>query len=128
MDRINRHTWRGWYGEAAGRIIIQDMLSKGSEEHVLWSVDDGGENHLRSGGGLKVWVHEWYWQGEAPRTVGHKWVSWRRQSLVPVGFSQHPAPCDADGPAGSARWPFSRLGFRGIRGWRTAQKRGTVGG
>ena len=33
----------GWYGEAAGRIIIQDMLPEGSGEHVLWSPDDGGK-------------------------------------------------------------------------------------
>ena len=28
-----------------------------------------------------------------------------------------PAPYDTDGPAGSARWPFFRLGFRSVRGW-----------
>ena len=31
----------GWHGESAGRIVIQDMLSKGSGEHILWSPDDG---------------------------------------------------------------------------------------
>ena len=40
----------GWYGEAAGRIVVQDMLSKGSGEHVLWSPDGGEKNHLRSEG------------------------------------------------------------------------------
>ena len=44
-------------------------------------------------------------------------VSWRGLSLVPAGNSPHPMPCDTDGPAGSVRWPFSRLGFRGVRGW-----------
>ena len=63
--------------------------------------------------------------GEAPRTVGHKRVSWRRQSSVLAEFSPYPVPYDADG---SARWPFSRLGFRGVRGWRAAWKRGTTGG
>ena len=91
------------------------MLSKGSGDHVLWSLDGGGKNHLRSGGGPEGWVHRWYWQGEAPRMVVHKWVSWRQRSLVPAGFSPHPAPYDAKGSAGSARWPFSILGFRGVR-------------
>ena len=36
-------------------------------------------------------------------------------------------PRDADGPAGSTRWPFSSLGFRGVRRWRTTWKRRTAG-
>ena len=109
--------WRsrggGGGGGGGGGIVVQDMLSKGSVEHVLWSSDDGGKNHLRSRGGPEGRVHEWYWLGEAPRPVGHICVSWRWRSLVPAGFSLHPAPCDTDGPAGSTRWPFSRLVFHG---------------
>ena len=59
-------------------------------------------------------VHRWQRRGDVPRSVGHILVSWRWRSLVPAGFSPHPAPCDTDGPAGSARWPFSRLGFRSV--------------
>ena len=28
---------KGWYREAAGRVIIQNMLTEGRREHVLWS-------------------------------------------------------------------------------------------
>ena len=125
MDWKNRRTWRkvfwrsreggGGGGGGGGRIVIQDMLSKGSGEHVLWSPDGGGDAHW--GGG-----------GDAPRPVVYILVSWHWRSLVPAGFSPHLAPCDTDGPAGSARWPFSRLGFRGVRGWRTAREQGTARG
>ena len=64
--------------------------------------------------------------GDAPRPVGYILVSWRWRPLVHVGFSPHLAPCDTDGPAGSARWPFSILGIHDVRGWRTARERGTV--
>ena len=90
------------------------MLSKGSREHVLWSSDGGGKNHLRFGGGPEGRVHGWYWRGESPSLVKHILVSLHWRSLVPAGFSLHPAPCDTDGPVGSARWPFFRLGFRGV--------------
>ena len=107
----------GWHGKAAGRIVVQDMLSKGSEEHVLWSLNGGAKNHLQCWGGPERWVHGWYWPGEAPSSVRHILVSWRGRSLVPAGFSPHPTPCDTDGPAGSARRPFSRMGFHGVQGW-----------
>ena len=61
----------GWYGEAAGRIVNQDMLSEGSGEHVLGPPDGGGINNLRSGGDLEGRVHGWYWRGEAPSPVRH---------------------------------------------------------
>ena len=83
-----------------GGIVVQDMLSKESEEHVLWSPDGGGKNHLRSGGGPEGRVHGWYWRGEAPLPVEHIWVSWRWRFLVPAGFSPHSTPCDTDGQAG----------------------------
>ena len=83
-----------------GGIVVQDMLSKESGEHVLWSSDGGGKNHLRSGGGPEGRVHGWYWRGEAPLPVEHIWVSWRWRFLVPVGFSPHTVPCDTDGQAG----------------------------
>ena len=92
-------------------------MSKGSGEHFLWSPNGGGKNHLWCGDGLERRVHGWYWRGEAPSLVRHILVSWRWQSLVPAGFSPHPAPCDIDGPAESVRWPFSKLGFCGVRGW-----------
>ena len=107
----------GWYGEAAGRIVVKDMLSKGSREHVLWSPDGGGKNHLLCGGDPEGRVHGWYWRGEAPSPVRHILVNWHWWSLVLAGFSPPPAPCNTDGPAGSERWPFPRLGFRGVRGW-----------
>ena len=107
----------GWYGEAAGRIVIQDILFKGSGEHVLWSLDGGGKNHLRSGGDPKGRVYGWYWRGEAPSPVRHILMSWLWLTLVSAGFCLYSAPCDADGPTGSARWPLSRLGFRGVRRW-----------
>ena len=69
----------------------------------------GEKNHFQSGGGPKGRVHRWYWRGEAPSPVRHILVSWRWGLLVPDGFFPHPAPCDIDGPAGSARCPFSRL-------------------
>ena len=107
----------GWYGEAAGSIVIQDMLSKGSGEHVLWSPDGGGKNHLRCGGSPERRVHGQYWWGEAPSPVRHILVSWHWRSLVPAGFSAHLTLCNTDGPVGSARWPFSRLSFYGVWGW-----------
>ena len=107
---------KGWYEEATGRIVVQDMLSEGSGEQIMWPENGGGKNHIPCGGGLERWVHGWYWRGEAPSSVRHILVSWRWRLLVLVGFPLHPAPCDIDGPARSARWPFSRLGFRDVRG------------
>ena len=62
-------------------------------------------------------VQGWYWPGETPSPVGHILVSWRGWSLVSTRFSPHSAPCNTDGLAGSARRPFSRMGFRGVWGW-----------
>ena len=72
------------------RIVVQDMLSKGSGEHVLWPPDSGGSNHLWRGGGPVRQIHGWHWWGEAPRPVGHILGSWCWRSLVPAGFSPHP--------------------------------------
>ena len=36
----------GRYREAAGRVIIQNMLTEGRGEHVLWSSEGGGEKHV----------------------------------------------------------------------------------
>ena len=107
----------GRYGESAGRIVIQDMLSEGSGEHALWSPDGGGKNHLPSGGDPEGRVYGWYWRGEAPSPVRHILMSWRWLTLVFVRFCLYSVPCDGDGPAGSARWPLSRLGFHSVQGW-----------
>ena len=68
-------------------------------------------------GGPERRVHDWYWPGEAPSPVRHILVSWRGRSLVPVGFSPYPTPCNTDGPVGSARRPLSRIGFHDVQGW-----------
>ena len=62
---------RGGGGGGGGGvgIIVQDMLSKGSGEHVLWSPNGGGKNHLRCGGGPERRVYGWYWWGEASSPV-----------------------------------------------------------
>ena len=36
----------GRYREAARRVIIQNMLTKGRGEHVLWSSEGGGEKYV----------------------------------------------------------------------------------
>ena len=38
--------------------------------------------------------------------VRHISMSWCWRSLVPARFPPYPTPCDTNGPAGSARWPF----------------------
>ena len=55
MVRIRRTVvhGEGWHGKAAGRIVVQDMLCKRSGEHVLWSPNGGGKNHLRRGAAPK---------------------------------------------------------------------------
>ena len=66
----------GRYREAAGRFVIQDMLTKGSGEHVLWSPDGEGEKHVWSGSNPEERVHGWYRWGDAPRLFGHIFTSW----------------------------------------------------
>ena len=39
----------GQYREAVGRIIIQNMLTEGRGEHMLWSSKGGGEKHVWGG-------------------------------------------------------------------------------
>ena len=104
-------------GGGGGGIVVQNMLSKESGKHVLWSPNGGGKDCLRCGGDPKRRVHVWYWLGETPSSVGHILVSWHGQSLVPAGFSPHSTPYDTDGLARSVRRPFSRMGFLGIRRW-----------
>ena len=58
----------GRYREAAGRIIIQNMLTEGRGEHVMWSSKGGGEKHVWGGSNLEGRVHGWY-QGRRPRVV-----------------------------------------------------------
>ena len=43
----------GRYREAAGRFVIQDMLTEGRGEHVLWPPDGRGENMCGAGATLK---------------------------------------------------------------------------
>ena len=81
----------GWYGEATGRIVIQDMLSEGSGEHVLWSPDCGGKNHLRSGDDPKGRVYGLYWRGEDPSPVRNILMSWNWLTLVSARFCPYSA-------------------------------------
>ena len=104
------------------------MLSKGSGEHVLCPRTAEEKIICGVGVALKGEYIDGTGGGIPPGPVGHILVSWRWRSLVPAGFSPHPAPCDIDGPVGSVRWPFSRLGFRSVRGWRTALERRTARG
>ena len=97
----------GQYGEAAGRVVIEDMLSKGSGEHVLRSSDDGGEDYVRGGGALEWRIYGGYWWGNAPSPVGHIGRDRHGLTLVPARLSPGLVPCDTDGPARSARRPFS---------------------
>ena len=50
----------GRYREAAGRVKIQNMLTEGRGEHVLWSSEGGGEKHVWGGSNPKGRVHGWY--------------------------------------------------------------------
>ena len=97
----------GGGGGGGGGFVVQDMLSKGSGEHVLRSPYSGGSDHLRRGGD-PVWrVDGWHWRREAPCPVRHILGSWCRRSLILAGFSPRPMPCNTDGPARPTRWPFS---------------------
>ena len=66
----------GRYREAAGRFVIQYMLTEGRGEHVLWSPDDRREKHVWSGSNPEGRVHGWYLWGDAPGSFGHIFRSW----------------------------------------------------
>ena len=66
----------GRYREVAGRFVIQDMLTEGRGEHVLWSPDGGGEKHVWSGSNPKGRVHGWYRWGDTPGSFEHIFTSW----------------------------------------------------
>ena len=99
-------------GGGGGGIVIQDMLTKGSGKHVLWSPNGECVDHLRCRGGPERRVYGWYWPGEAPGWVKHILLSGHGRSLISAGFSLRLMPCDADEPAGSIGRPFSRMGIR----------------
>ena len=50
---------KGGMEKAIGRIVIQDMLSKGSGKHILWSPNGGCEHHLRCRGGSERRMYGW---------------------------------------------------------------------
>ena len=60
---------KGRYREATGRVIIQNMLTEGRREHVLWSSEGGGEKHVWGGSNPKGRVHGWYRWGDAVRWI-----------------------------------------------------------
>ena len=66
----------GRYREAAGRIIIQNMLTEGRGEHMLWSLEGEGEKHMWGGSNLEGRVHGWYRWGDALESFGHILMSW----------------------------------------------------
>ena len=76
MDRKNRRTWRGGYREAAGRVIIQNMLTEGRGEHVLWSSESGGEKHVWGGSNPEGRVHGWYRWGDSLGSLGRIFIGW----------------------------------------------------
>ena len=97
---------KGGMENPRGGIVIQDMLTKGSGKHVLWSPNGGRKDHLRCRGGPEKRVYGWYWPGEALGRVGHILLSGHGRSLVSTRFSPRLTPCNTDGPAGPARWSF----------------------
>ena len=62
-------------------------------------------------------VHGWHRWGDTPGSLGRIFMSWLRLPSVPAGFSPYSALRGTDGSTGSTRGPFSRLGFRDVRGW-----------
>ena len=66
----------GRHREAVGRIIIQNMLTEGRGEHVLWSSEGGGEKHVWGDSNPEMRVHGWYRWGDAPRSFGHIFMRW----------------------------------------------------
>ena len=53
-----------------------------------------------AGAAPKGWYMVGTGRGKSPSPVRHILVSWRGRSLVSVGFSPYPTPCDTDEPAG----------------------------
>ena len=66
----------GRYREAAGRIIIQNMLTERRGDHVLWPSEGGGEKHVWGGGNPEGRIHGWYRWGNAPESFGPIFMSW----------------------------------------------------
>ena len=50
----------GRYREVVGRVIIQNILTKGIGEHVLWSSEGEGEKHVWGSSNPEGRVHGWY--------------------------------------------------------------------
>ena len=65
----------GRYREAAGRIIIQNMLTEGRGERMLWSSEGGGEKHVWGGSNPEGRVHGWYRWSNAPGSFEHIFMS-----------------------------------------------------
>ena len=107
----------GRYREATVRVIIQNMLTKGRGEHVLWSLEGGGKKHEWGGSNPEGRAHELYRWGDTLGSLERIFMSWLRLASVPAGFSPYPALRGTDGLVGSTRGPFSELGFRGVWGW-----------
>ena len=103
--------------EASGRVIIQNMLTEGRGEHVLWSLEGGGEKHVWGGSNPEGRVHGWHRWGDTLGSLGRIFMSWLRLASVHASFSLYSALRGIDGSAGSTRGPFSELGFRSVWGW-----------
>ena len=87
------------------------MLFKGSGEHVPWSPDSGGSDHLRRGGGPVRWVHGWHCRGKPPARSGTYWgagVGGHWSLLGSLRTRRLATLMDR-------LRPFSRVGFRGVR-------------
>ena len=67
---------KGWYREATGRVIIQNILTEGRREHVLWSSKGGGEKPVSGGSNPEGWVHGWYQWSDAPGSLERIFMSW----------------------------------------------------
>ena len=66
----------GRYREGARRIIIQNLLTEGRGEHVLWSSEGEREKHVWGGSNPEERVHGWYRWGVTPGSFGHIFMSW----------------------------------------------------
>ena len=74
---------------------------------MSWGPRTAEEAIIYGVGGGPVWqVYGWHWRREAPYPVRHIFGSWCRRSLIPIGFSPHPMPCNTHEPTGPARWTF----------------------
>ena len=116
-DRKNRRTWQRVVWKSRGEDHSPEYAVPGEWKACPVVPERRRQTLFAVRGGLERRVHGWYWSGEILSSVGHILVSWRGRSLVPVWFSPHPTPNDTDGTAGSARRPFSRMVFRGVRRW-----------